>query len=91
MKKIELSDREKEILLLVNRHVEIGMASEKIKEGDWEAVKSTLDEAWKMPIPQLWELGIGKFQIALMYAKFFNKKEFAAHFSLKKSRERISC
>jgi len=91
MKKIFLTDREKEILLLVNRHAEIGVAPEKIEEGDARVVNDALDEAWKMPIPQLWELGIGKFQIALMYAKFFGRKDLAAQFSLKKSREQVSC
>ncbi len=67
MKKFELSQREREILSLVNSCLNLGVTAK--SQDTTEGIYEILITAWDTPLEVLHDLGIGRFKVALMLSK----------------------
>lgn len=85
MKKVELNDREKEVISLLNDYFGLDLGPEQL--GNQMGIKKILDLAWKEPKETLHDLGIAKFRIAKMYFHLFQDNKYIFGFMPVKRRE----
>ena len=78
MKQLQINEREREILSILNVHFKLNVPSEML--GTPQSTKKMLDKAWNEYPEVLHDLGIPKFRIAQMYNRILGFNGFVRDF-----------
>jgi hypothetical protein len=78
MKQLVINDREREILLKLNEHFKLNLATEDLENRP--GIQKVLDLAWRENTEKLHDLGIPQFKIAQMYSGMLGFNGFVRDF-----------
>lgn len=78
MKQLQISDRDREVLAILNAHFKLNLAAEELEKRD--GIEKILKLAWEEYPDKLHDLGIPMFKIAQMYKNMLGVREFLNDF-----------
>ncbi|PIT87575.1 MAG: hypothetical protein COU31_02175 [Candidatus Magasanikbacteria bacterium CG10_big_fil_rev_8_21_14_0_10_40_10] len=89
MKKVEINDKDRATLSLLNEHFKLKLAPEDLETD--VGIKKVLDRSWKENKEKIHDLGIPMLRLAKMYARLLKTSDYLFGFIPTRRRDCVYC